>query len=145
MDEKEELYFSIKRLMHVLATKRHIQHQYGPVVLSNTEIHILELIQHNEGATPSEIVKILGVTKGAVSQIITKLVRKELINLMPEKHNRVLRRLYVSEKGKEALIAHDEHESRLKALIESRLSGFTADDLKKISSIIQSLTDFIKG
>ena len=143
MNEKEELYFSVKRLIHVLAIRRHVQRQYGPVALSNTEIHILELIQKNEGATSSDIVKILGVTKGAVSQIISKLVQKELIDLMPEKNNRVLRRLHVSEKGKEALIAHEERESNLKARIDQRLSEFTSDDLKKISSIIHSLTDFI--
>ena len=47
--------------------------------VSSAEMHLIELIGENEGLSVTELAGLKGVTKGAVSQIITKLVKKGLV------------------------------------------------------------------
>lgn len=53
---------------------------YGTgISLTNTEIHIIATIGDNPNINITELAKLKGVTKGAVSQIIYKLVDKGLV------------------------------------------------------------------
>jgi DNA-binding MarR family transcriptional regulator len=47
--------------------------------LYKSEVHMIKYIKDNPEANVTELAKILGVTKGAVSQVLTKLVKKKLI------------------------------------------------------------------
>ncbi len=63
---------NLKKLIHVLSTGNNKPIAYGEVALYRAEVHILEVIEENEGITATEITEKLKITKGAVSQIIIK-------------------------------------------------------------------------
>jgi DNA-binding MarR family transcriptional regulator len=81
--------------------------------LSGTEIHLLELIGDNdEGLSVSDLSRLLGITKGAVSQSLKRIENKGFISKEDDPEN--LSRLIVklTFKGKTAYFAHKHwHES----------------------------------
>jgi DNA-binding MarR family transcriptional regulator len=81
--------------------------------LSGTEIHLLELIGDNdESLSVSDLSRLLGITKGAVSQSLKRIENKGFISKEDDPEN--LSRLIVklTFKGKTAYFAHKHwHES----------------------------------
>ena len=62
--------------------------------LFNAEIHMIKSIKENEGIHVTGLADMLGVTKGAVSQIIQKLERKGMI-VLPSAFSSSCPRFYV--------------------------------------------------
>lgn len=76
------------------------------------EVHILSYIAEHPGISTTEIARDWNRTKGAVSQIIKKLERKNLIYKSKEEGNKKRVCLYVTEEGKKLDMAHQEYDSR---------------------------------
>ncbi|WP_300673649.1 MarR family transcriptional regulator [Desulfoluna sp.] len=75
-------------------------------LLYPSEIHTIEAIGKNAGINMTDLAALQGVTKGAVSQVIRKLVDKEMvIRMKDEKSDREVL-LKLSPTGK---VAHDAH------------------------------------
>lgn len=53
--------------------------KYGEYLLYQSEINLIETIDHNPNSNLSELSKILKITKGATTQLISKLLGKRLI------------------------------------------------------------------
>ncbi|MBQ9320820.1 MAG: MarR family transcriptional regulator, partial [Eubacterium sp.] len=71
------------------------------------EMHILKCIADNPGITVTKIAFDYAKTKGAISQILKKLIEKKLIIQKPSEEqgdNRIF--LYISERGKELNACH---------------------------------------
>ena len=49
------------------------------IPLHRAEIHVIQAIGQNPGINISELAQVMNVTKGAISQIVTKLERKGLV------------------------------------------------------------------
>ena len=73
------------------------------VPLYKTEIHTIRAIGENQGINMTELAKHMGVTKGAVSQTINKLVSKKLV---------------------EKTLAHDDARETLLGLTELGWTGY---------------------
>lgn len=94
--------------------------------LYSAEVHMIEIIGSYETITTTKLAKTLGITKGAVSQITHKLLKKNLIvkNPSTEKNNEVL--ISLTDKGR---IVHSYHQNMHKKMME------------RIDSIISNLSD----
>ena len=63
-------------------------HDFGTgVPLYKTEIHTIRAIGENQGINVTQLAELMGVTKGAESQTIKKLVRKKLVEKTPAHDN----------------------------------------------------------
>ncbi|MED1954187.1 MarR family transcriptional regulator [Brevibacillus centrosporus] len=85
--------------------------------LTPSEIHTIDAIGTEGSLLMSELAKRMGVTKGAVTQVITRLQAKELVERVhdPEDFRVVL--VSLTEKGRSAYLAHQQlHESFYKEL-----------------------------
>lgn len=80
------------------------------------EIHMLTAVDMRGSTGVTELAEDLGVTKGAVSQQISKLVNKGLLTKESDPDNRSRVRIMTTEKGHEAsdnhLDFHREHDRR---------------------------------
>ncbi|MBP8081910.1 MAG: MarR family transcriptional regulator [Spirochaetes bacterium] len=139
----EKLFSSFKRMIHVLATGNNNPSDYAGVMLFRAEVHILELIGENPGITTSSITAKMNVTKGAVSQITAKLFKKNLIKKIPSIHDAKILELYLTEKGKDVFVFHDKREASLKNKIISETANLKPDEINRLVSIIDIMTDFI--
>ncbi len=65
---------------------KYIQHSKTPKsygtedMLYMSEVHMIEVIGSYEGITTTKLAAALGITKGAVSQTVSKLEKKAMIN-----------------------------------------------------------------
>ncbi len=74
------------------------------------EVHTVTLIEDNPGITGSEIAERNCRTKGAVSQILSKLESKDLIRRERDPNNGRRSHLYVTEKGLALSRKHKEYD-----------------------------------
>ncbi len=76
--------------------------------LYHAEIHMIKSIKENEGIHVTGLADMLGVTKGAVSQIIQRLERKGMIVKDTDPHNLSRLVLRLTPKGETAYRHHEE-------------------------------------
>jgi DNA-binding MarR family transcriptional regulator len=110
------------------------------------EIHTLMTIGNNERLHVSELARLLGVTRGAVSQMIDKLNKKGLIEKRVDSGNATRILLDLTNKGKIAYYAHEQfHEETDAPLFDyiSRLSekeyAFAKDFLQKLEDMVDRM------
>ncbi len=107
--------------------------------LFDAEIHMIKLIKENEGIHVTGLADLLGVTKGAVSQIIMKLEKKGMIvkDVDPSNLSRLV--LSLTPKGETAYEYHEQLHQELDNLVGSVLDGATEGDLAFLTSFLTSL------
>ena len=104
--------------------------------LYHSEIHMLQCIAENPELHISGLARLLGVTRGAVSQTAKRLERKGMIvkETSPDDNKKVVLRL--TPKGQTAAASHKAAHIKYNALISDILAGSNAAQL-------QFLTDFL--
>ncbi|MCC8139365.1 MAG: MarR family transcriptional regulator [Lachnospiraceae bacterium] len=99
----DEVYKFVIRYSEYINTPR----DYGTgEMIGMVEVHILTMIADNPGITVTEASKLWGRTLGAVSQTVSKLVKRELITREKEKGNAKTIHLYATERGQQLATAH---------------------------------------
>ena len=113
-------------------------------LLYPAEVHMIEIIGSYECITTTKLSKILGITKGAVSQTTTKLLDKELIikDTSKSKSNEVF--ISLSEKGEKVYSYHREkHKEMIEKfnLLVEELSPESVVAIEKLIDIIDKSLD----
>jgi DNA-binding MarR family transcriptional regulator len=142
--EEEKLMLAFKRLIHLLTTGKRSPHQFGNTSLYRAEVHILEIIGKRPGISGSDIVKDMKVTKGAVSQIISKLSKKGLLEKSRSADDMKVQELNLTKKGVEALFHHSEHEKILVQKARSELTKCSVEDIGAFTTIVTLVADFVE-
>lgn len=111
----------------------------GP--LSPSEIHTIDAIGCGKGILMSELAVNLNVTKGAVTQIVKRLEKKELVKRAP--HPEDSRSILVSLK-KKGLIAYEVHEEVHLDFYKHLRSQLNQKEIEIFENAIEKLNDFLK-
>ncbi|MDK8181080.1 MarR family transcriptional regulator [Paenibacillus sp. UMB4589-SE434] len=109
--------------------------------LSLSEVHTIEAIGEHEGVAMGELSDRLCVTKGAVSQMMVRLERKELVvrNTHPSDARIVL--VSLTDKGR---IAY-ETQAKIHEAIYMELKGeFTSSELRSFERCMERLTQTLR-
>lgn len=107
-DNKLKISYTLLRLVTKLSEIDKQTSYYGTdKQLFYAEIHIIKTIKENEGIHVTGIAKKLGVTKGAVSQIIMKLQKKDMIIKEIDPNNLSKLVLRLTTKGETAYVHHE--------------------------------------
>lgn len=117
MEEKKKSIHSLhgrfQNIMRLSEELEKLPRKFGTdTPLSSTEVHLIELIGDNEGRSVTDLARLQGVTKGAVSQSLKRLEKKGFI-LKEEDPSNISRSLIqLSNKGKTVYYSHkDWHET----------------------------------
>ncbi|WP_157950152.1 MarR family winged helix-turn-helix transcriptional regulator [Vallitalea okinawensis] len=111
---------------------------YGTgITLYASEIHTIKAIEEKEGLNITELANVMGVTKGAISKIINKLVRKGLVEKYKDANNKKEVLLKLTDEGEDAYIAHAQFHHRVEQEV-----GKYFDELENIQKehLLESLT-----
>ena len=85
----------------------HSSHRYGDVEpLTMIEVHTLTYIEDNPGITPSDLVRYWELTKGAISQILSRLCDRGFITKEKAPDNAKTVLLYATDEGRRISLAH---------------------------------------
>ena len=111
--------------------------------LYEAEIHMIKSIKENEGIHVTGLADMLGVTKGAVSQIIMKLEHKGMIikDTDPRNLSRLVLRL--TSKGETAYLHHEKLHQKFDELFNAVLENATEENKAFLKSFLNSLDEQI--
>ena len=113
--------------------------------LTGTEIHLLELIGDNdECLSVTDLSRLLGITKGAVSQNLKRVENKGLIfkEEDPENLSRFIVRLTF--KGKTAYFAHKHWHETMDGGFKEYFLGLNQDKLDFLIEFMNKVDNFMK-
>ena len=109
------------------------------VNLNTASTHLLTYIDDHPGITGSELARMWGRTKGAISQQIKKLVSRGLVVRKKQSNNAKTILLYVSEKGKEVSFAHKMHDMQdIAQTLAFLLSTCSLDEIAAFYKVMRS-------
>ena len=112
--------------------------------LSHTEIHLIEIIGDNKDLGVTDIARLIGVTKGAVSQTLKRLEKKGLAQKQTAPDNRSKLVVSLTALGNMAYWAHKHwHETmdggfiRYLENLDTEQIGFLLDFLTRVEDFLQ--------
>ena len=113
MNKFADLTWLMERTMH-----KYIQYEKMPqeycdgITLTQPEIHTVAIIGDQEGISITGLAKVRGITKGAASQMVYKLVDKGLVEKRVSPNSDSELNLYLTKMGAKARAEHrKKHES----------------------------------
>lgn len=113
--------------------------------LFDAEIHMIKSVKENEGIHVTGLAELLGVTKGAVSQIIMKLQKKGMIIKDTDPRNLSRLMLRLTSKGEIAYLYHEKFHQELDDLVNGILDKATEDKKVFLKSFLDSFEEKLRG
>lgn len=111
--------------------------------LYDAEIHMIKSIKENEGIHVTGLANMLGVTKGAVSQIIMKLEHKGMIIKDSDPRNMSRLMLRLTAKGEIAYLYHEKLHQKYDEFFYALLENATEENKAFLKSFFNSLDEQI--
>jgi DNA-binding MarR family transcriptional regulator len=133
------------KLNNVYDQVRKIPNDYGcGVIIHLSEIHIIEMIGNYPDANTTRLAEILGVTKGLVSRVSSKLEKKGLINKYQYEDNKKEIYYELTELGKIAYQGHiDYHEHNHQQIFE-RFENYSDEQKEIVNNFLGEYIDYLK-
>lgn len=121
--EKQDIYITVYRLINKYNAKTKQPKTFGTThTFCGSEAQVMDVLAHEENVTASQIANILGITKGAVSQTLAKLQKKDLIVRESAGDNNTAF-IHLSKAGEEILVNYYAYrDCRLRKLKAAALS-----------------------
>ena len=115
----------------------------GDTLLHFSEVHLMAAIGENEDINVTRLAKRQGITKGAVSQMITRLGKKGLVqkNASPTTENEVI--LSLTEKGRAVFEQYRHYHERLNQQFTKLLSEYPEEVIASLGQLSVSIDDIL--
>ncbi|HEX2969957.1 MAG TPA: MarR family transcriptional regulator [Bacteroidales bacterium] len=138
--ELQKLIDQFLKILHLYSVINRKPKDYGTGdMLYLTEIHTLIMISKNEHVNMTSLAEIMGVTKGAISQTIRKLVAKNLI-VKENSTNRKEFNLSISKKGKLVLKGQENDEREIFSFAESLYENAKPADREIVKRLFNAIS-----
>jgi DNA-binding MarR family transcriptional regulator len=98
-----------------------------------SEIHVVEAIGKQPGINMTDLASVLGISKSAVTQIIGKVIKKNLVQRFNSKDNRKEVLLKLTKSGEVAFQGHQAFHARMDTAIIDRFGRLTAREYDFLS------------
>ncbi len=108
-----------------------------------SEIHLMEVIDEDRSINATTMAERLGVTKGAVSQTISRLEKKRVLLKEKDPFNKNELTTHFTELGKEAIEKHRNLRAELHDEFMRRLDAISGDDKEVIKGFLTHLEGFV--
>lgn len=137
-------YTSLQLALALVDLDKKTRYYGTDVPIFYSEIHVIMAIAEHPGIHVGGLAEILGVTKGAVSEILRKLERKALVIKEIDDLNLSRYSLNLTEKGKKAHSNHMHYHEILNDMVEDELQNASEQELKFLSDFLTSLISKVK-
>jgi DNA-binding MarR family transcriptional regulator len=119
-----------------------IDHGTGDLLYAS-EINTLEIVGKFPGINLTQIARKRGVTKGAVSQIVAKLVKKGLVVKKQALDNGKTVLLELTDKGVIAFQNHEKFHAKYDSPMIAKLNGMSVEQLDLVAGTFEMLENTI--
>lgn len=128
----------LERVIHKYTQIENRAWDYGNgVKLSRPEVHTIMLVDGEPGISVTSIAKKRGITKGAASQMIYKLVDKDIVKKQVSPDSDAQVSIFLTELGEEISRLHDEYHKQNTEPIFDYLSGLEPDTLHALIGVME--------
>ena len=114
------------------------------VNIYRSEIHIIQLIGDRQGVYISEISRLIGVTKGTVSQIVRRLENKGLVEKRTDESNNTRQIATLTDKGMTAYQAHVEYHQHKHKEMENFLASLSTENKAILEGFLDKAYNMIE-
>jgi DNA-binding MarR family transcriptional regulator len=136
----DKLAETLVRVLNKFNTNEKKARYFGVAELMNaSEIHMVMHIGDNPGVHISELARIAGVTRGAVSQFVSKLEKKGLVTKEEDPESILKTVPVLTNKGKVAYYAHARHHEDLDKELFEFVNRLTDDEFTLIENFLNHL------
>jgi len=111
--------------------------------LSHSEIHMIEMIGDNENISVTDIGKLIGVTKGAISQGLKRLEKKGLTTKTTDPENLSRSIVYLTAKGNMVYWAHKHWHETMDGGFSRYLKSLDPNSTDIIIDFLTRMEDFL--
>lgn len=132
-------YTFLRVVTKIAALDRKTRYYGTDQPLYEAEIHMIKSIKENEGIHVTGLADILGVTKGAVSQIIMKLDHKGMIVKETDPRNLSRLVLRLTAKGETAYAHHEKLHQEFDGLFNVVIENATEENKAFLESFLNAL------
>ncbi|MGL5232236.1 MAG: MarR family winged helix-turn-helix transcriptional regulator [Fusobacteriaceae bacterium] len=145
-NNKHKIAYNSLRLALALVDLDKKTRYYGTdTPIFHSEIHVIMAIAENPNIHVGGLADILGVTKGAVSEILKKLEKKDLVKKEIDNLNLSRYLLNLTEKGEKAHSNHNYYHSVLNRIVEDELQGASEEELEFLLTFLSSLINKVSS
>ena len=135
---------SFEMVMSKYAASEKKPHHYGTEqLLYRSEVHTIDAIGKYDKINVTDLASYLGVTKGAVSQMIDKLIKKDMVNKTVLSSSDTEVALSLTSKGEMVFEGHNEYHRNFYRQIEQELESVSEDDIQVFLNIMNSLNTIL--
>jgi DNA-binding MarR family transcriptional regulator len=140
-NELQYLIDMFLKILHLYSVIGRRPKDYGTGdLLYFTELHTITVVARNNEVNMTQLADIMGVTKGAISQTINKLVHKGLI-LKTNITNRKEVNLTLSEKGRIVVKAQESFQKEIFTFAEKLYESASAEDRDTVKRLFLAIVD----
>jgi DNA-binding MarR family transcriptional regulator len=137
--ELQSLIDQFLKILHLYSVINRKPKDYGTGdLLFFTELHTISVVGKNREINMTKLADLMGVTRGAISQTIRKLVSKELI-IKSKTTNRKEVNLRLSEKGMVVLKGQESFQQEIFTFAGSLYEYASAEDIQLVQRLFNAI------
>lgn len=141
--ELSEKWIRITNKLALMERKKNIDYGSGDL-LNTTEIHLIQAIGKNQNINVTSLAKQIGLTKGAISQIISKFESNNIVQKYKNSNNEKTTLLRLTPKGQIAFHGHEQYHMKIYSQIQTELGPISDENflfLNKFLDVIDNALD----
>jgi DNA-binding MarR family transcriptional regulator len=112
-------------------------------LLHCSEIHTIMAIGKNPDINLTSLSRLLGISKSAISQMVSRLAKKNLVEKHRDPHNDKEVLLRLSPRGTIAWLGHEQYHAKIFARMHRELGDLTADQYTLIRQFLSAIEETI--
>ena len=142
MKDYRDLAWQMERTIH-----KYVQYEKKPqtycsnLVLTQPEIHTVSIIGDREGISVTQLAAERGITKGAVSQMVYKLVDKGLVEKRISPNSDSELNLHLTKTGRQAFIEHRKKHEAMEKNFEKMLHDLPDETQQSLTAFLKAFED----
>ena len=145
MRDYDFLLDQVERLIHKYNQRENQKHNYGvDVPLTQTEIHLIAVIGEQPGIGVKALAEIKGVTAGAASQMIKKMVQKGLVCKRISAESEAKIELTLTEKGQICFTEHQKLHEEASEKWYRLLDKLDDNSYEMLNQILAQMEEMLK-
>jgi DNA-binding MarR family transcriptional regulator len=144
-DKRYKIYGKFQSIMALVKMLENSPRKFGTdKSLSHAEIHLIETIGDNEGLSVTDISRLLGITKGAVSQSLKRLEIKGFSTKEKDPDNLSRAIVKLTAKGMTAFWSHKDWHEKMDGGFSRYMDSLPDKEIDIILDFMSKTEDFLK-
>ena len=148
MDDKKqtvvEVMMQFYRVVNKINELEKMPYDFGVgEKLYPSEIHTIQAIGNNSGINVTELAKKLGITKGGVSQMVSKLKKRGFINKVRHMENDKEVLLILTQKGRQAYEGHEKFHNEMYMDFMQYMSDISPEQIDMFRNILEKVDFYV--